>query len=111
MEVQALAGDRVRVTFTGRLDTPGVARVETAFTAAVVPSGRSALVDLSKVEFVGSLGVRMFIAVARSLSRKGAKLLLMRPQTQVREVFEHVALSDIVPVFGTETEALRALEA
>src|SRR5262245_60606003 len=111
MEVQELGSDRVKVIFTGRLDTPGVARVETAFTAAVVPGGRHALVDLSQVEFVGSLGIRMFIAVARSLARKNARLILSRPQAPVREVFDHVALADIVPVYGTETEALRALGA
>ena len=58
-----------------------------------------------------SLGVRMFIAVARSLARKQAKLFLIRPQTQVREIFDHVALGDIIPICFDETEAQRALGA
>jgi len=111
MEIRPLGHDQVKVTLKGRLDTPGVDRVETRFVAAVVPGGRHALVDLSHVEFIGSLGVRMFIAVARSLKLKNARLVLVSPQEQVREVFDHVSLSDIIPVCANETEALSALQA
>jgi anti-sigma B factor antagonist len=111
MEISQLGDDRVKVILKGRLDTPGVDRVETRFVAALVPSGRNALVDLSGVEFIGSLGVRMFIAVARGLGMKNARLVLMAPQEQVREVFEHVSLSDLIPVCADETEAQIALTA
>jgi anti-sigma B factor antagonist len=111
MDVSEVSDSQVRVTLVGRLDTPGVERVETRFVAAIVPHGRHALVDLSGVEFIGSLGVRMFISVARSLGRKNAQLVLMSPQAQVREVFEHVALHDIIPVCADEAEAHNALKA
>ena len=111
MEISQLGDDRVKVTFTGRLDTPGVDRVETRFVAAVVSSGRHALVDLSQVEFIGSLGVRMFISVARSLGRKNARLFLISPQTQVREIFDQVSLGDIIPICLDEAEAHSALGA
>jgi anti-sigma B factor antagonist len=111
MEINQVGDDRVKVTFKGRLDTPGVDRVETRFVAAVVPGGRHALVDLSQVEFVGSLGVRMFISVARSLRMKQARLVLISPQAQVREVFDHVSLGDMIPICVDETEANSALQA
>ena len=111
MEISPLGDDRVKVILKGRLDTPGVDRVETRFVAAVVPAGRHALVDLSHVDFVGSLGVRMFIAVARSLGMKKARLVLIGPQAQVREVFDHVSLSDIIPICADDAEAQRAIGA
>ncbi len=110
MEISQLGDDKVKVIFKGRLDTPGVDRVETRFVAAVVPSGRHALVDLSQVEFIGSLGVRMFISVARGLGLRSARLVLVSPQTQVREVFDHVSLSEIIPICADEAEAERALK-
>ena len=74
--------------------------------------GREAcFVDLSQVEFVASMGVRMFISTARSLSRKNARLVLFGPQDGVREVFDGVSLGDIVPIRADETEALAALDA
>jgi anti-sigma B factor antagonist len=111
IEITQLSDDLVKVVFKGRLDTPGVGSVETRFVGAVVPGGRNALVDLSQVEFVGSLGVRMFISVARSLGMKRARLVLMSPQAQVRQVFDHVSLSDLIPICLDEAEAQRALGA
>ena len=60
----------VRVGLVGRLDTPGVDAIETRFTGAVCPRGARTVVDLSGVEFIGSLGLRMFITIARALSRR-----------------------------------------
>jgi anti-anti-sigma factor len=111
MEISQLGDDKVKVIFKGRLDTPGVDRVETRFVAAVVPRGRHTLVDLSQVEFIGSLGVRMFISVARGLGLRNVRLVLVSPQTQVREVFDHVSLSDIIPICADEAEAENALKA
>jgi anti-sigma B factor antagonist len=111
MDVRQIGDGTVRVTFVGRLDTPGVGRVETQFTACCVPAGNNVLADLSQVEFIGSLGVRMFIAVARSLARKNARLFLIAPQAQVREVFDHVSLDEIIPICADETEAQSALGA
>lgn len=111
MEISQLGDDQVKVILKGRLDTPGVDRVETRFVGALVPGGRHALVDLSEVDFIGSLGVRMFISVARGLNRKNVRLVLVSPQSQVREVFDHVSLSDIIPICADEAEAQTALKA
>ncbi len=111
MEINELGDNQVKVKLEGRLDTPGVERVETRFVAALVPAGRHALVDLSRVEFVGSLGVRMFISVARSLGLKEAQLVLFAPQAQVREVFDNVSLQDIIPICADEAEAQGTLKA
>jgi hypothetical protein len=43
---------------------PGVDQIETRFTASIVPSGKHALVDLSGVTFLSSMGIRMLVATA-----------------------------------------------
>jgi anti-anti-sigma factor len=111
MDVSQVGEAQVKVALNGRLDTQGVSRVETRFVGAVVPRGRDTLVDLAHVEFIGSLGIRMFISVARSLAMKNARLVLVSPQSQVRDVFDNVSLSDIIPICASEAEALSALGA
>ena len=101
----------VKITLEGRLDTPGVDQVETRFTASLVPGGKNAVVDMSGVDFIASMGIRMFIAVARSLAAKKAKLALCGPNELVSEVFDNVSLSDIIPICANEDEALAALNA
>jgi anti-sigma B factor antagonist len=109
MEVTGLGDGLTKITLSGRLDTPGVDRIETHFVAAVVPSGKHAIVDLSRVEFVASMGLRMFISVARSMSLRHAKLVLYGAPPMVHEVFETVSLSEVVPVVADETEAMTAV--
>ena len=96
-----------RVKLRGRLDTPGVDRVEAKFTAAVVPEGRNTVVDLSEVSFIASMGLRMFIGLAKALKRSNAKLVLFAPQSQVNEVFTTVVLREIMPIVVDEAEAVR----
>jgi anti-sigma B factor antagonist len=108
IETSDLGNNQLRVILKGRLDTPGVERVETRFVAALVPGGHHGLVDLSQVEFVCSLGVRMFLSVARGLGLKKAQLVLSAPQPQVREVLDHVWIKDLIPICATEEDA-RAL--
>jgi len=101
----------VKVGLVGRLDTPGVDAVETRFTAAVCPRGARTVVDLSGVEFIGSLGLRMFITVARTLSRKNGRLILYAPQPFVAQVLETASLGDIIPVRPDAASAVAAAKA
>ena len=101
----------VKVTLTGRLDSPGVDRIETKFLASLVPESNNAIIDLSRVDFVASLGIRMIVSAARSLQARQAKLALYGAQEQVRQVFEVVSLGKIIAICSTEAEALAALGA
>jgi anti-sigma B factor antagonist len=86
------------IKLSGRLDTPGVSRIETRLTAQIVPRGARAIIDLSQVEFVGSLAIRMFITITRAAARNGGKLALYGAQPAVAQVFETTSLNEIVPV-------------
>ena len=111
MTVNDVNGSHLKVSLDGRLDTAAVDRIETALVARVVPRGLNAIVDLSKVDFIGSMGVRMLISTARALSRKNARLVLLAPQEGVREVFDSVSLGDIIKICAEEAEAVAAFQA
>ena len=99
----------VAVALIGRLDTPGVAGIELRFTATLVPRAARAVVDMSEVEFIGSMGIRMLISVARALSKKQGKLVLYNPQPMVEEVFNTVTLGEIISVQPDAAAALAAV--
>ena len=73
---------------TGRLDTSAVLQIEPQFVTGLVPGGKHAIVDLSKVDFISSMGIRMFISVARIMREKQAKLAFYAPQQMVSEVIQ-----------------------
>jgi anti-anti-sigma factor len=109
MDISPIRERLVKVTLAGRLDSPGVNRVETRFLASLVPGGNSAIVDLSQVDFVSSMGIRMIVAAARGLKMRQATLALYGAQELVNEVFEMVSLRQIISICSTEEEALAAV--
>ena len=100
------AGSITVVELDGRLDTAGVGAIETPFAAMTAAAGRAAIVDLSKVSFLASLGVRLFISTARAVERKGHKLVLFGATPAVTEIIETMGLEEIVPVVATRAKAL-----
>jgi anti-anti-sigma factor len=108
MTLVDVAEDVLNVALAGRLDTPAVDQLETPLSAAVAQKGASALIDLSKVEFVGSMAIRMFMSVARAQAKKGLRVVLYAPQPLVRQLFDTVSLSDIIPIEADVQSALRA---
>jgi anti-anti-sigma factor len=105
MRVVELDG-ATRIVLTGRLDTAGAGLIEPRFAAVVVARGGAALIDLTEVTFLASLGVRMLISTARSLSFKGGKMILYGATAPVAEIIETTLLDEIMPVVVTEDEAL-----
>lgn len=111
IEVTELDGNVTCIRLNGRLDSPGVDRVETRFVAALVAAGRPAVVDLSGVSFLASMGIRMLISSGRALNLKGSKMVLFGATSLVQNVLDHVALDQIIPVVATEQEAIKRLTA
>jgi len=105
MEIADTADGLVNVALVGRLDTPAVARVEPDLVASLVPRGARAIVDLSRLEFVGSMGLRMFIMIARELAKNNGKLVLYSPQPWVNVTFTTAALHSIISVCRDATSA------
>lgn len=89
----------------GRLDVNGVDAVEKRFTQAALAAPSAVAVDMGGVAFVASLGLRMFVAVARGLRAEGKPLVLFACQPPVREVFELAALDDLIAIVPNEGAA------
>ncbi len=100
-----------RIVLTGRLDSGTVGAVETPFTATIAASGRSAVLDLTALDFLSSLGIRLLLSAARVVSRRGGKVVLFGAQPMVAEVLAAMALDQVLPLVATEEEALARLAA
>ena len=111
MTISEAAEGVKQIALVGRLDMPGVSRIETQFLAAIVPGGQSVIVDLSKVDFITSLGIRMILSAARSLQNRRAKLALYAPQDFVEEVLTTLQVQDMVPVCKDASAAIAAVKA
>lgn len=110
-EVQELGPTANRVLLVGRLDSTTVGGVETPLTAALANSGRHAVLDMTKLEFLSSLGIRLLLSVARVVHRRGGRMVLFGAQPMVAEVLTAMALEEVLPMAASESEALAKLGA
>lgn len=104
-------GEVTRIGLDGRLDTAGVGGIEVMFGARAAAGGRPVIVDLSRVSFIASLGVRMFIATARAVTAKGGRMVLFAPTAEVAEIIDVMGLGEVVPVLVDESAALAQVRA
>jgi anti-anti-sigma factor len=111
MEIADTADGLVNVSLVGRLDTPAVERTEPDLVAGLVPRGARAIVDLSRLEFVGSMGLRMFITIARDLAQNNGKLVLYSPQPWVNVMFTTASLHKLISVCPDAASAAVAARA
>ena len=109
MQVTAISPVSARIVLTGRLDLAGSAKIDLPFNAAA-GSNRNILVDMSGVTFVASIGIRTLVLGAKTVQRRGGRLLLIGPQAEVEQVLEMTGVLDLLPVVRDEAEAMAAID-
>lgn len=111
MEIQIDSSDPAlrRVKLVGRLDAAGVGRVDVRFLAATAGSGLDSIADLSGVEFLASLGIRLLVDAARSTAAKGRRLVLVVPEGLVAETLRDGGIDQLIAMVGSDAEALALL--
>ena len=109
LEVIKLDNGIKQINLSGRLDIQGTGEIENSFTAHAASEKALVLVDMSKVEFMASIGIRILLSNARSLEGRGGKMVLYKPTPMVRSVFKTTGIDEIVPIYDDFDAACAAL--
>ena len=97
--VQADAANKVLVVYLrGRLDVAGVQAMEVEFKRQIQLAAQPVLLELSGVEFMGSLGIRLLLASAKDLRQRSLPMVLLKPPALVEDTWYSAGLTKIVPV-------------
>jgi anti-anti-sigma factor len=94
-----------RIVLDGRLDVAGTQAAEAEFNAALT-SATQVIVDLSKVPFIASLGIRLLVAGAQTCTKLGGKMVLMGPDELSRRILKTTGIDQLVHVANDLDEAL-----
>lgn len=107
LQYNELDGGIRLIKLIGALDMTGTYSIEVEFVRRCDGDNVHVIVDLSKVNYLSSIGIPMLINTAKSVASRGGKLVLLNPQQNVAEVLDIVGIQQIIPVF-TDFEAARA---
>jgi anti-anti-sigma factor len=88
------------ILISGRMDILGVNEIETKFTAHCAGENQKVVVDMTGVEFLASIGIRLLVTNAKSMSARGGKMVLLNPNPAVMSVLEITDIPSIIPVYS-----------
>jgi anti-sigma B factor antagonist len=87
------------IKMIGRLDITGVSAIENKFTGYCAGENPRVLVDLSDIKFLASIGIRLLILNAKSISGRGGRMVLINPSQEVRSILEITGVPAIIPIY------------
>ena len=90
----------ILIKLSGRLDIIGTGEIETKFAGYSAGEKIRVIVDLSEVDFLASIGIRMLTLTAKSVASRGGKMVILNPVPEVQEVLEITGIPAIVPIYS-----------
>lgn len=98
--------DQAVITLAGRMDADNAPHFQQECNACIAEGLTSLVVDLSGLTYISSMGLRAFVAVAKTLQGKDGVLRICRMQGLVDQVFEITGLKRTFPVYESLESAL-----
>ena len=84
----------------GRLDIIGTGEIETKFIGHCAGERPLVVVDLSDVEFLASIGIRLLTLTAKSIASRGGRMVIIDPIPDVQSVLEITGIPAIIPIYS-----------
>jgi anti-sigma B factor antagonist len=103
MELQFSEGEHnIRfIKLIGKFDMIGAGEIETQFAGYGSGENVRVIVDFSEVSFLASSGVRLLLLTAKSISKRGGKMVILNPIPDVQNVLEASGVPGIIPIYSS----------
>lgn len=88
------------IKLIGKLDIAGVGQIENEFADYCGGDHVRVVVDLSDVDFLASIGIRLLTLTAKAVTSRGGKMVLLSPVPDVEHVLEVTGIPAIIPIYS-----------
>lgn len=88
------------IKLIGKLDIAGVGQIETQFAGYCSGEKVRVVVDLTDVDFLASIGIRLLTLTAKSVAGRGGKMVLLNPSPEVQHVLEMTGIPAMIPIYS-----------
>ena len=88
------------IKLIGKLDIVGVGEIETKFAGYCAGDKVRMVVDLSEVDFLASIGIRLLTLTAKAVASRGGKMVIINPIPEVQSVLEITGIPAIIPIYS-----------
>jgi anti-anti-sigma factor len=94
----------------GHLDTAAAMPLEQDVLQRIDDGARRILVDCSRLEYVNSSGLKVFLIAAKRLDSLGGKIAFCALAPNVQMIFDMIGFTKILNLFATREAALASLD-
>lgn len=98
--------DVTQVSLTGEIDSSTAPQLESHLNGILKAAEIMVLVDFSRLDFISSAGLRVFLSYAKRIRKAGGKIALAGMSQPVQKVFESVGFTSIFQIYETSSDAL-----
>jgi len=99
-----------RIVLSGYLDADTSNTLSEKFTELLTKKTVKMVVDLKGVTFVSSAGWGILIRLSKDAQKAGGGIVLYNMSPKVERIYRLLDLSPVLPVYGSEVEALKHFE-
>jgi anti-anti-sigma factor len=108
IDAEDVAPGITKVNLRGRLDANGVQTISATFDR-VARTQAQLIVDLSRVSFIASTGLRTLISAGRAIASRGGRMVFLAPDPSVEAVLITSGTDAVIPIFQDQADAIIAV--
>ena len=97
------------LSLAGNLDANTCENFDTILRGEIAQGHVQLILDLAKLNYVSSAGLRSILAAVKQVREKGGDLLCVSVQTDVAHVFELSGLASLIKIYPDLKSAMMAL--
>jgi anti-anti-sigma factor len=109
MIIESLPDGITKVQLAGKMDLAGAQSIDMKFNV-MSGSHRYVIIDLEKVSFLASMGIRTLIVGAKTIQAKGGRMVLLSPSEEVENVLIGSGITTMIPIAKDESTAIGLLK-
>src|SRR5262245_18802812 len=97
-----------RIALVGRMDITGADRVGLRLTSESAASKALILLDLSRVDYMSSIGLGVLVSTAKAVRLRGGRIVVFNPQPVVHLILTKTQVDSFMPIHNSLAEACHA---
>ena len=94
----------------GRIDGSSANEFQSALEAGIAAEDNTLILDFGNVSFISSAGLRVGLVIARKFNEPGKKFSICTLPEPVREVVAVSGFDQLISVYESQDQAIKALE-
>jgi anti-anti-sigma factor len=98
LKYETLTSGITVINLNGTIDALGAQAIDLKFNA-ISGSHTKVIVNLEKVDYLSSMGIRTIIMGAKVVQRNSGKMVILQPTADVEKVLTESGVDTLIPVF------------